>query len=162
MPPIDESQSFARTSGPEGRKRKAAAKPAAAAEPDLITFTIDAAGGRIIAIERVDVAGVRHELSEDDRARLAGNGARGALQTLVEQAFEAGIGCVLGEAADEAEARESAEDAELRQLLLRSLIAHGRARRLLQADVLNRAVVGALIERAASGRTSPAESTAAH
>jgi hypothetical protein len=162
MPPIDEPPSFERTPSAEARKRKASAPPPAAAGPDLITFTIDAAGGRIIAVERVDVAGIRHELTDDDRTRLAGNGARGALQGLIEQAFEAGIGCVLGETAGESEAAESAEDAELRLLLLRSLIAHGRARRLLQADVLNRAVVGALIERAASGQTSPAESTAAH
>jgi len=163
MPPIDEATTLEpKPQAAESRKPKSAASAAEtrALAADLVAFTVDAASGRIVSVERVDDAGSRRELSAEDRIRLARTDAGATLRRLVEQAFEAGIDCVLGgTGADEA---ETTEDAELGRLLLQSLIARSSAKRLLQGEVLNRAVVGALIEYAASGGGGPPEGAVAH
>src|SRR5262249_30375445 len=95
MPPIDEPASFEpKASAAEGGKPKTTTEQPSAA--DLVAFTVDAASGAIVKIERVDAAGAHHELSDTDRASLAKNNAKSTLERLVEQAFEAGIACVLG------------------------------------------------------------------
>jgi hypothetical protein len=162
MPPIDEPASFEPkpSTAAEGRRSKAApGKPEQPESADLVAFTVEAATGRIVKIERVDSTGERRELSEEEWARLAKSNAKATLERVVEQAFEAGIDSVLGE---EAEERESNEDAELSRALLRSLIERSAAKRLMQRDVLSRAIVGTLIEQAAAGRAAPSESPAAH
>jgi hypothetical protein len=123
---------------------------------------MDAASGRLVNIERVDGAGVRAQLSDDDRTRLAKVDDRATLEALVEQAFEAGINCVLGADADEAEPAESSEDAHLSRLLLQSLIARSAAHRLLQGELLDKAIVGTLMERAAQGRAAQTQGGVAH
>jgi hypothetical protein len=149
MSPIDEPASFEpKAAQPEARRSKTtAAEPAANA--DLVSVTIEPASGRLVKVERVDAAGVRHELSKEDRARLAGPEAKATLQSVLEQAFEAGIECVLGDSGLK-EAAESQEDAELSRVLLRALFERSGAGRLMQGEVLNRAIVGALIEDAAT------------
>jgi hypothetical protein len=162
MPPIDEPASFgSKAPASEGRKPKTTA---GATEPptstDLVALTLDVATGRIVNIERVDGAGARHELSEAERARLAASESKTTLQHVIEQAFEAGIDCLLGDAS-EAES-QGAEDAELSRLLLRSLIETSPAKRLMQGDVLSRAIVGTLIEHAASLRAGTPDTGVAH
>jgi hypothetical protein len=150
--PIDEPSSFEpNAAASEGRKPRAAgATPEQAAPADLIAFTVDAANGRIVKIEGVDEAGGRHELSDDQRARLARSEMKATLERVIEQAFQAGIDCVLGAEAGEEEPTESTEDAELSGILLRSLIERSRAKRLMQRDALHRAIVGTLIQQAAA------------
>lgn len=167
MPPIDESPSFEpRSSGPEPRKPKTA--PAATPEqqalhPDLVSLTIDAATGRIVKVEGMDGDGVRRELSDDERARLAETDAGATLQGVVEQAFEAGIAFVLGDRADEAEEpSETDDDAELSRMLLRSMIERSAAKRLMKHEILGRAIVGTLIEQAAGFSAATPETAAAH
>jgi hypothetical protein len=154
MSPIDEPASFEpKPSATEARKSKAASSaPEQPTSPDLVAFTVDAANGRIVSVERVDSAGVRQELSEDERARLTKHDSKATLDRVIELAFEAGIACVLGEEADEAERPESQEDAELSRLLLRSLLENSTARQLMHRDVLSRAIVGTLIQQAAGDR----------
>ena len=98
----------------------------------------------------MDGAGARHDLSDEQRARLAGSPAKATLEGVIEQAFQAGIDCVLGAEAGGGEAAESKEDAELSHLLLRSLIERSGAKRLLRRDLLHRAIVATLIEQAAA------------
>jgi hypothetical protein len=98
----------------------------------------------------VDAAGTRHELSDQERADIAGKQPEATLESIVEQAFEAGIDCVLGDAARDEEPPESGEDAELSRALVRSLIGHSAAKRLVERDVLSRAIVGTLIANASS------------
>jgi hypothetical protein len=151
MAPIDEPASFEpKAPGAEGRRArsKGAAPEPPAAPAELVAVTVDVANGRIVMIEGVDGAGARHELSEDERGRLASSQAKATLERVIEQAFQAGIDCVLGEEADET---EPPEDAELSRVLLRSLIERSEVKRLMQRDVLSRAIVGTLIEGAASG-----------
>ena len=80
------------------------------------------------------------------------------LRDIVEQAFEAGVHCVLGQQGEEEDAEESEEDAVLSRMLLRSMIAESAAKRLMQFETLSPAIVGTLIERAAR----EAEAGAAH
>ena len=88
---------------------------------------------------------VDNELSDDEKVSLAREGSGEGLEELVEQAFEAGIACVLGEEG-RSQAEESEEDAELRHLLLTPLMEHSLAKRLLRGEVLNRALLGTLIQ----------------
>jgi hypothetical protein len=169
MPPTDDSASFqAKATAPE--KRKPGASPAAAepaASPDLVTLTLDAGTGKIVKVERIDASGAHHEITGDEGARPAAEKISAALQQVVEQAFQAGIDCVLGaddedeEPGVEADA-EADEDAELNRLLLRSLIQRSAARKLIGRDMLRQVIVGSLVEQAAAFRAASTESAAAH
>jgi len=144
--PIDDPASFEpKATAAEGRKPKSASAPEQGSA-DLLAFTVDAASGRILKIEGVDAAGARHELSDEQRARLTERQME-TLERVIEQAFQAGIDCVLGEEAGEGEPAETNEDAELSRLLLRSLIERSGASRLMRRDALHRAAIGTLIEQ---------------
>ena len=156
--PDDPTTSAPQRPATEERKPKAKATAAApqTRAADLFSMTIDAANGRIVAIERVDAVGAHQELSEADKTRLAKANVGASLRQLVEKAFEAGIDSVLGES-DEDETEESKADGELSRLLLRSLIERSKARELIDPETLDRAIVGTLI-----GRASMAGSPATH
>jgi hypothetical protein len=116
--------------------------------PKLITATIDAATGKIVDVR-----------SAGD-AQLSMKSGDETLEELFEEAFEAGIACVLGEDAGGGQAKDSKADAALRRQILRPMIQHSAARRLMRQGVLGRAIVGTLIRQAganaaASSRTSP-------
>ena len=119
----------------------------------LITATIDTATGKIIDVRSVDDAGKSIELTTDRRAMLSEQIGEASLEDLFEQAFEAGIACVLGDDAGDdtdAEASESEEDVALRHQILQPMIEHSAARRLIQQEILGRAIVGTLIRKAAA------------
>jgi hypothetical protein len=156
MLPIDETPpSGSKSSAAEGPKSKttssATEQPPSA---DFVAFTVDAATGRIINVEGVDAGGTRHAFSEVERARFVEKGSKATLEHVVEQAFEAGIDCLLGAESDQRKPQESDEDAELSRVLLRSLIEHSAAKHLLGRDVLSQAIVATLIEQAASLRAA--------
>ena len=111
----------------------------------LLTLTIDARTGQIVKFESLDESGVPHEISDEEKASLASEGPGDRLEEIVEQAFEAGIACVLG-GGDRIQTEESEQDAELRHLLLLPLIEHSTAKRLMQGTVLNRAFIRTLIQ----------------
>ena len=113
----------------------------------LFAFTIDADTAQIVKLETLDASGARHELSEEEKVSLAGEGSEG-LEELVERVFEAGIACVLGGDEREDKTEEPAEEAELRHMLLTPLIEHSPARRLMQREALSRAILGTLIQHA--------------
>jgi len=133
------------------------------------TFTIDANTAQIVKLESLDANGARHELSEEEKAHLAQEGGEDGVAHVLEQAFEAGIACVLGDGFNQDRISESAEDAELRRLLLQPLIEHSAAKRLLKREVLNRAILATLIELSAkpapqataAGQTEEDRSTSA-
>lgn len=131
------------------RSRKASPSPPKAAPrpkppPKLITATIDASTGKIIDVRSADDAG------------LSVHNGDATLEDLFEQAFEAGIASVLGEDAD-GDADESEEDVALRRQLLRPMIKASAARRFMRQEVLGRAIIGTLIQKAGatSSRPSP-------
>jgi hypothetical protein len=104
------------------------------------------------------LTGAHHELSDKEKTNLAKEEGTATLEDMLEQAFEAGIACVLGDEGDDPP--ESAKDADLRRLLLRPLIEDGAAKRLMQRDILSRAALTTLIRNAAAlapdGEISPA------
>jgi hypothetical protein len=111
----------------------------------LLSFTIDAKTAQLVKLESLDASGASHELSESEKATLAKEMGEEGIGEILEEAFEAGIACVLGDSERQSKARESAEDAELRHLLLAPLIAATAAKRLLQPDVLHRAILETLV-----------------
>ena len=125
---------------------------------DLLTVTIHAKTGQIVKIEGVDSAGRHHELSDEEKTNLAREKSKATLEDIIEQAFEAGLACVFGdEDGEDDDPRESAKDADLRRLLLRPLIEDGAAERLMQRDLLNRAMLTTLIQNSTSSRPGPGE-----
>jgi hypothetical protein len=120
----------------------------------LVAFTVDTETGRVTRLEGVSASGDRAEIADEARAALAEK-AKTNLQALVEQAFEAGVHCVLGsDASEEAEdeGAESEDDADLRRILLRSLIERSAAKRLIQREALGKAIVGTLIAQGLAAR----------
>ena len=120
--------------------------------PDLLTVTIDTKTGQIIKIEGTNGTRAQHELSDEEKASLAKKMGRATLEAIIEEAFEAGVACGLGEEADEDEPVESEKDANLRHLLLRPLIENSAAKRLMRRDVLNRAILKTLIGHGTGAR----------
>jgi len=112
----------------------------------FLTFTIDADTAQIVKLETQDANGARHELSDDERTTLSRERGVGRLEDVVEQAFEAGIACVLGDALRGEHTEESEGDRELRHLLVGSLIEGSGAKRLLQQETLNRILLKTLIQ----------------
>ena len=164
MPPIDETPAFEPKS-PAQEARRSKPPPTAterSTSPNLVSLTLDATTGRIVRIEGMDATGARRELSEDAKAPLAGTDAGATLQSIVEQAFEAGIAYVLGERPGEEDPPELDDDAELSRMLLQSLIKRSAAERLMQREILARAIVGTLIEQAADFSAAAPETTATH
>jgi hypothetical protein len=119
----------------------------------LFTFTIDADTAQVVKFETVDASGASHEMSDEEIVRLAQQENQ-KLEQALEEAFEAGIDCILGTRDRRSEAEESEKDAELRHLLLTPLIEHSPARRLLQREATNRVLLGTLIQRSTKPPTS--------
>jgi hypothetical protein len=119
---------------------------------DLITVTLQAKTGQIVKIERANGTGAHHELSDEEKASLANETGKMTLEAMIEQAFEAGIACVLEDEDDEDDPSESEKDANLRHLLLQPLIEGSAAKRLMRRDVLSRAILKTLIDHAAGSR----------
>jgi hypothetical protein len=137
-------------------KRRAGKNPAPkspttsepASDSDLLTITIQAKTGQIIKIQSAEGSDGRNELSDQERADLLKKGSKDTLESLIEQAFEAGIACVLGDQIGRSEAEESEEEADLRHLLLEPLIRQSPVRRLMQREVLSRAFLGTVVQHA--------------
>ncbi|WP_116808129.1 hypothetical protein [Steroidobacter cummioxidans] len=123
----------------------------------LFTFTIDPATAQVIKFETVDASGASHEISGEETANLAQPGSQ-KLEQAIEEAFEAGIDCVLGEEDGQNETKESEKDAELRHALLTQLIAHSPAKHLLERESMNRLLLETLIQQAKNTPGRPAAS----
>ncbi|HEX2943289.1 MAG TPA: hypothetical protein VHO91_19710 [Rhodopila sp.] len=113
----------------------------------LLMFTVAAGTGQIVKVESTDGGGPPHELSEAEKVSLAQESADATLEAIIERAFEAGIACVLGAAADEADTDATEDEAHLRALLLQPLIQRSAARRLLQPEIVSRAILATLIRQ---------------
>jgi len=108
---------------------------------------IDVNSAHVVRVEGQDATGARFELSVDEKNSLAKRGAHERLEDLVEEAFEAGIACVLGGDTEPVDVNESVEDAELRHQLLAPLIERSAVvKSWIERGALNRAVVNRLIE----------------
>ena len=125
--------------------------------PGLFAFTIDASTGHIGGLEKVDGAGARRVLSDQDKASLQASKSWHTLESIVEQAFEAGIACVLGNGSDKDEAQELEDEAEVRRTLLLPLMERSRAITLLHRGVLGQAILASALQQATQPHASQAE-----
>jgi hypothetical protein len=75
------------------------------------------------------------------------------LEAIIEQAFEAGIACVLGDGVERDEEQESKDDATLSRLLLMPLMERTPAHGLQQPEVLGKAILASAIPFACFGDT---------
>ena len=146
QPEPDQPVAEQSTRAPAGKSGR---RPTARADqPDhkltAITVTVDADTAKVVRVEGLDATGTSHELSDDEKASLVTR-ENGRLEELVEQAFEAGIACVLEGDTEPDTTKESAMEAELRHLLLTPLIEHSAARHLLERAVVERALLGTLL-----------------
>jgi len=126
--------------------------PANAASPaseddDLVVVTLKASTGQVVSVEMATPDGARHALTQSETARLAGE--RPTFLSLVHDAFEAGIACVLDEGGGGDErSGETEEDVDLHDALLDALIERSAAKRLLSRETLHSAVLGTIIHAA--------------
>jgi len=128
---------------------KAGAEPADSAEEmEQLVVTFNAAMGEIVKVEKVDKAGKRQELTEEECAKLAGRDEVEEIEAALEEAFEAGVAVVVGD--DDKEDAEDDDDEEraLRQLLIGALLGrHPIRRRLLHQLLLRRLLLRRLLKR---------------
>jgi hypothetical protein len=126
-------------------------------ELGLFSFTIDASTGQITKLEKVDGAGARRQLSEQDKASMQASKSWQTLDAIVEQAFEAGIACVLGSEDEKDEEQESEDEAEARRTLLLPLMGQSRTMTLLQRGVLGQAILATALQQVSAPHASEAE-----
>ena len=130
---------------------KAGSESAGAAEEEQqVVVTINS--GRIVKVEKVDKSGKRQELAEEDLTKLAGEDELEEIESSLEEAFEAGVAVALGEEYDVDEAYEDEEERSVRRLLLGGLLRRKVRRRILQRMVVGRLLQGVSSKAAASSR----------
>jgi|SwirhirootsSR3_FD_contig_41_2234998_length_756_multi_2_in_0_out_0_1 hypothetical protein len=117
---------------------KSGAEAVGAAEEQQLMVTINPTMGRIVKVEKIDTAGKRQEVTDEEWAKLAGEDEVEEIQSALEEAFEAGVAGVLGEELEETEAYEDDEEKALRHMLIGSLVRRSVRRRIYQRLVLSR------------------------
>ncbi len=132
----------------------AAMDPASPGGASLVSFMLRADTG-----ELVGVTGAVAMAPEP--------GTPASVEALVQQAFEAGLACVLGGGPEREEETGSAEDEAVRRFLLETLIEKSPARHLLRREIVRRAILGTLADGAAAlhgaaAGGAPPEGEAAH
>ncbi len=105
-------------------------------ETEQLIFTLNAATGAVLSIEKIDLDGKRHEVAKEETIALAGKGNLHEIEVALDEAFEAGISSVLeptseDQPQDETEEHgETEEETELRRVLLTHIIGRDVRRRL--------------------------------
>jgi hypothetical protein len=132
------------------------ANPGASQQPNLVSLTFDVDTGEVVKIEKVEAAGARRELRDDDGIAVTGT-ATTTLDTLIERAFEAGIACLLEPEAEGDEADESEDWSDLRRTLLIDLMEKSSAKDLLKREVLGKAILASAIAQMAAARAASAD-----
>jgi hypothetical protein len=128
--------------------------------PERFAFTFDVHTGTVVTCESVDVAGRRHKLSKGEKIDLGKENHVPTVEALLENAFEAGIACVLGDDRQaRATERETPDDEDLRRILLKPLIERSAAAQLMKREVLRQAIVQTLLEDVIKSADSESESS---
>ena len=117
---------------------KAGAEAVGTAEEEQLSVTINPTMGRIVKVEKVDKAGKRQELAEEEWAKLVGEDEVEEIEGAIEEAFEAGVAGVLGEEYEDDEGYEDDEEKAIRRFLIGKLLRRSIRRRILQRLLLSR------------------------
>jgi hypothetical protein len=120
----------------------------------LFALTMDASTGQIIKLEKVESTGRHRQLSELEKISLRSRKSWHTLEAIVELAFEAGIGCVLGNEDAKDAAQESEDEADVRRTLLLALIERSRTMTLLQPSVLGQAILATALQQVTASQAS--------
>lgn len=129
--------------GEKPSSKREASKGALAGETEQLVLTLSVATGEIVNIQKLDQAGHRHELSEDEYAELAMVDEASELESALEEAYEAGVADAL---------REDGEELALRDLAIDRLLVRRMLRRELGQELLQRAIRHEILQREAPKR----------
>jgi hypothetical protein len=148
MPDTDESAAaVGRGRKPKSPDPAGSVSSSKAVRPgDRFAFELDATTGAILKCEIIDAAGMRRQLSEEDRAHLAKSKMQGRLEDLLERAFEGGIASVLGAREEQEDPQETEEETELRRLMLEPLLKQSIVAHLVRRRILGAAILETLIQ----------------
>jgi hypothetical protein len=124
---------------PQAAKR-AGTRSAGDEETEQLIFTLRAATGEIIRVEKADAAGKRGELPKDEAVELVGKQNLDEVEAALDEAFEAGICSVLDPESEHETSEETAEETELRRTLLKLIIGR-EIRRRLQRRIVQRLIL---------------------
>jgi|SRR6185369_15406365 len=130
------------------RKGVASFKGGSEPEQEQLVVTINALTGKILSVEKLDKAGKRQEVDEEEWTTLVGDEAED-IEVALEEAFEAGIAAVLGEKVEDDEAEDD-EERTLRRFLIGRLL----HRRSVQRRILQRVLATRLLRRQFLERTA--------
>ena len=117
---------------------------APAEETEQLVLTVSGPARRIVKIEKVDKAGKREELSDEQAAELAGDDEVEEIEAGLEEAFEAGVVATLGEEEDDA---EDEEEKAIQRVLIGRLVGQHPGLRGLRRQFLRRLVLRRLLRR---------------
>ena len=121
------------------RKGVSSFKSASEEEMKQLVVTINPAKGGIVKVEKIDKAGKRDDLSEEECGRLVGEDEVEEIQAALDEAFEAAVVSVIGDE-DQAEGEyEDDEEKAIRRFLISDLlIPRAVRRRILHRLLLSR------------------------
>jgi hypothetical protein len=127
-----------------GSKREAS-RATPAGETEQLVLTLSVGTGEIVNVEKLDQAGKRHELSEDEYAELAVDDVTDELEAALEEAYEAGVVDALGEDGVELAHRRLV----VGRLLVRGMLRHELGHQVLRRAIRHQILKGGLPRRSA-------------
>ena len=126
-------------------KRKGVSSFKSAPEDEIkqLVVTINPAMGGIVKVEKIDKAGKREELSDEECARLVGEDEVDEIQDAIEEAFEAAVMSVIGEEDQAERENDDEEEKAIRRFLINDLLIP----RAVQRRVLHRLLLSRMLRR---------------
>jgi hypothetical protein len=112
---------------------KGGGEAAGGSETEQVVLTINGPMGKIVKAEKIDKAGKRQELAEEEWVKFVGEDEVEDIEVALEEAFEAGLAAVLGEEYEDDDGYKDDDERALRRFLVRELLRrHSVQRRILQ------------------------------
>lgn len=112
-------------------------------EVEQLVVTINPVMGGIVKVEKIDKAGKREDLSEEECGRLVGEDEVEEIQAALDEAFEAAIVGVMGAENQDDEEYEDDEETAIRRFLIGDLLIPRAVRR----RILHRLLLSRLLRR---------------
>jgi hypothetical protein len=125
------------------RKGVSSFKSAPEEEMKQLVVTINPAKGGIVKVEKIDNAGKREELSEEECARLIGGDEVEEIQDALDEAFEAAVLSVIGQEDQPEGEYEDEEEKAIRRFLISDLLIP----RAVRQRILHRLLLSRLFRR---------------